>query len=79
MITDFWCSVPALLSPRCKRVVFVMQWRVWGLRVGLGIALLGASVAAELPDQLAVMVKVEHRQALDGPQDEDLVAPEVGA
>src|SRR5438045_5583574 len=47
--------------------------------VGLGAAGFRAGVTAEAPDQLAVVLDVEHGQALDGAQDQDLVAPEVGA
>ncbi len=57
----------------------MVQRRARRLGVGFGIARLGAGVAAQVPDQLAVVLEVEHRQALDGPQDQDLVAPEVGA
>ncbi len=50
-----------------------------GLGVGFGIARLGTSVAAKAPDQLAVVLEVEHRQALDRAKDQDLVAPQIGA
>ena len=47
--------------------------------IGLASARLGGGITAEGPDQLAVVLDVEHGQGLDGAEDEDLVAPEVGA
>ncbi len=41
-------------------------------------ARLGMRIASQVPNQFAVVLQVEHRQGLNGPQDQDLVAPEVG-
>ncbi len=37
----------------------------------------GTNVSPEIPDQLAVVLKIQHGQGLHGPQDQDLIAPQI--
>ncbi len=45
----------------------------------LGRACPGPHVTSQIPDELAVVLKVEHGQRLHGSQYQDLVAPQVGS
>jgi hypothetical protein len=54
----------------------------FGAGVGVVRAVFGlgrGGVAPEVPDQLAIVLDVEHGEALHGAEDQDLVAPEIGA
>ena len=45
----------------------------------LDARLVCSGITSQVPDQLAVVLEVEHRQGLDRPENQDLVAPEVGS
>ncbi len=62
---------------------FFVGWAYGGSRLvlatGIDPSLFGMNIAAEAPDQLAVVLKVKHCQGLDRAEHQDLIAPEVGA